>query len=479
MPRKPVLFLNPNRMKPPIAPIGLEYVAEATVRAGYECRLCDLAFAEDWQAALSSALSEDLLAVAVSVRNIDDAYFASQDFILDKTRSVIRHVKAACGAPVVLGGVGFSVAPAEILEFTEADFGITGDGEEAFPAMLRRLENGQSFDCVPGAVYREDEAIRVVPPQPVDLAIAPAFSRDICDHRRYFAQGGQAGVETKRGCDRHCIYCVDPVAKGQSLRLRRAEDVAGEFRALLDQGVNVIHLCDSEFNVPYTHAQGVCEALIATGLANKIAWYTYAAPAPFDTPLARLMKRAGCVGIDFGVDHAVPAMLARLGQSYGPDEIRATAEACRQAGVLFMFDMLLGTPGETRDSIHRAIDLMRETRPDRVGLSCGVRVYPHTPLAKRIRSQGPLDANPNLHGTTANNDDLLRPIFYVEEGIGEDIHRFVWSLVGGDKRFLAANPAETGQDYNYNENSTLSEAIRAGARGAYWDILRRLDGETA
>ncbi|MBC8232091.1 hypothetical protein H8E77_21295 [bacterium] len=51
---------------------------------------------------------------------------------------------------------------------------------------------------------------------------------------------------------------------------------------------------------------------------------------------------------------------------------------------------------------------------------------------------------------------------------------YVASLIGDDEMFFFASPGETGQDYNYNENSVLVQAIRAGYHGAFWDILRRL-----
>jgi radical SAM superfamily enzyme YgiQ (UPF0313 family) len=186
------------------------------------------------------------------------------------------------------------------------------------------------------------------------------------------------------------------------------------------------------------------------------------------------MAEAGCVGINFGVDHGDETMLRRLGRNYGPEEIRRTAEACRKAGLALMFDLLLGAPGETQETILRTIDLMRELKPDRAGLSCGVRIYPHTPLARKVRGQGPIRSNPNLHGNLKENESFLRPIFYVDSGIGEDIHRFVWSQVGSDRRFLAADPEQIERNYNYNDNPVLEQAIRNGARGAYWDILRKL-----
>ena len=47
-------------------------------------------------------------------------------------------------------------------------------------------------------------------------------------------------------------------------------------------------------------------------------------------------------------------------------------------------------------------------------------------------------------------------------------------MVGEDARFFLASPQRNDGDFNYNDNSTLSEAIRSGARGTFWDILRRI-----
>ncbi len=470
-----VLMINPNVMRPPIAPLGLEYVADALHRAGYAPELCDLTFAEDWGGTLESAIAGATPDVLVlSVRNLDDAYFASQDFILEKTAAIIRQCMTLSPAPIVLGGAGFSIAPAEVLRYTGATYGIWGDGEEALPALLTCLAAKESPAKVPGIVFRtEDGSITAEQPALYTRKNAPV--RRFFDHPRYFREGGQAGIETKRGCGQRCIYCVEPHAKGGMVRWRTPESVVLEVRDLLEQGVDVYHLCDSEFNLPMDHAHAVCEAIERAGLGSRIRWYTYAYPHPFDVELARAMVRAGCAGINFGVDHVHPGILRRLGRNYGVDDLRGTVQACREAGLAVMFDMLLGSPGETRESLEQAIDGMRAIAPDRVGLSCGVRIYPNTPLAKMVRDQGPLENNPHLHGVTHENEDLLQPIFYVEAGLEGNLHALVTGLVAGDKRFLHADPAQIEGNYNYNDNSVLANAIRAGARGAYWDILRQLD----
>ncbi len=476
MKRSTVLLVNPNRMRPPIGPIGLEYVAASLARQGYEPLLCDLTFAEDWRAALTEAVVQaEPLAVGVSVRNVDDAYFASQDFVLEETAAMVHHILQGTEAPVVLGGVGFSSAPKEILNYTGATYGLAGENEEAFARLLDALMTGTAVSAVPGVVFRDAAGNGVaIPPEGSDLPALPTPSRRYSDNARYFAEGGQAGVETKRGCNRACIYCVEPKAKGRALRLRSPESVAEEFADLLEQGIDAVHLCDSEFNLPPEHAHAVCEALVRSGIGPKVRWYTYACPHPFDEELARAMARAGCVGVNFGIDHGEKTMLRRLGRGHGPEDIHRAGRACREAGLTLMLDMLLGSPGETRETMARGIELARTVQPDCVGLSCGVRVYPHTPLARIIQAQGPLKSNPNLHGDRENNDDFLRPIFYVDAALGEDIHRLAWSLIGGDKRFMVADPKEVDRNYNYNDNSVLAQAIRSGQRGAYWDILRRV-----
>lgn len=471
-----VLVVNPNFMLPPVAPLGLEYTADALERAGFAPVLCDLTFAADWRGELDAALeAAQYRAALVTVRNIDDAFFASRDFVLARTREVVDRIKTRRDFPVCLGGVGFSTAPCEVLAYTGADYGIAGDGEAGGPALLRALDDGGDVASVPGIVVRDGRCkARASGFAQADIDTLGAPRRRFLDNARYFREGGQAGIETKRGCRMSCVYCMEPHAKGRTIRLRRPEHVVQEVKDLLEQGIDVFHLCDSEFNLPHDHALAVCAAFRESGVNERIRWYTYAYPVPFDVELARAMAQAGCVGINFGVDHMDSGMLRRLGRSYTAEDVRRTLAACRDAGITVMCDMLFGSPGETRASIAAAIALMQDMGPERVGLSCGVRVYPHTRLARMVREMGPLRDNPHVHGETEDNEDLLRPVFYVDTAVGLEIHDYVDSLVLGDTRFLHANPNRKDANYNYNDNTVLVEAIRAGQRGAYWDILRRI-----
>jgi radical SAM superfamily enzyme YgiQ (UPF0313 family) len=244
--------------------------------------------------------------------------------------------------------------------------------------------------------------------------------------------------------------------------------VAAELRSLLAQGVGVLHTCDSEFNVPREHAEAVCRELVSNGLGDRLSWYAYCTPAGFDRELALLMRRAGCVGVDFSADHGDPAMLAHLGCPHGVEDLRRTAQACREAGLRFMFDLLLGGPGETRATILRTVELMRELSPTRVGVSLGLRLYRGCPIADEVDLTRD---NPSIH---AQNPDptLLQPAYYLEGSLGTDVGEWLEEVIGGDPRFFFA-----ARSHNYDGNERVSRLIREGARGAYWDILARAAGD--
>jgi hypothetical protein len=239
-----------------------------------------------------------------------------------------------------------------------------------------------------------------------------------------------------------------------------------ELERLLGQGITHFHTCDSEFNLPERHGIEVCEEIVRRGLGDQLNWYAYCSARPFSPELARSMRRAGCVGINFGVDSGDAEMLRRLGRDTTPDDILAARRACKEAGIVVMLDLLLGSPGETRESLARTVELMKRADPDRVGVAIGVRVYPNTALGKSVAAGGMDDG-------LVGGDDPLEPKFYVDPGVAPEAVKLLDELIGDDERFLFFDPSRPDRNYNYNANQVLSDAIAEGSRGAYWDILRR------
>ncbi len=462
-------------MRPAVGPIALDYLAAALEQAGWQPSLLDLTWADDAEAAIARHFRDhEPVLVGYTQRNTDDCYLASRYSCLPHARAMIALIRRHTAAPIVVGGCGYSLAPVALLEELGADYGLAGEGEVALHRLATAIAKGEPPPTIPGLAYRADNEVRYNAWEPVELAGLPLSQRAFLDNARYWREGGQGGFETKRGCDRGCIYCADPIVKGRRIRLRDPRDVAQEVANLAQQGVLHLHTCDSEFNVPREHAVAVCEALIERNLGETVRWYAYCTPGDFEAELAENMKRAGCVGIDFGADNGADAQLARLGRDFGVEDLERAARLCHEHGIAFMFDLLLGAPGETQETVRRTIELMKRLEPSRVGVSAGVRLYPGTKLSARL-ARGTLDERDGFRGELEDNDDLVQPVFYVSPELGPDVHRYVSNLVGNDPRFFCADPEAELTDYNYRENLTLVNAIREGHRGAYWDILRRLE----
>ncbi|MBN2098089.1 MAG: radical SAM protein [Dehalococcoidia bacterium] len=476
-----VLLVNPNLLKPPVTPIALDYLAHALNQRGIQVDLLDLCLHPDWRSAVDAYFARNAVeAVGVTLRNVDDTTFSSQGFFLPGFKEVTDYLGSRTDAPIIAGGSGFSIMPEDILAYCDIDLGIVGDGEESLPLLVERLAAGADYRSVPGLVYRDGPVFKCNPPAWHDMDRNTVLTRTFIDNRRYLAEGGMGSIETKRGCPKRCIYCVDAPSKGHQLRCRSPESVTAEMEALLAQGIDCLHLCDAEFNLPESHADDLCREIIRRGLGEKIGWYAYASPVPFGSDTAALYLKAGCRGINFGVDSADDDVLRALARDYVVDDLRRTAAVCHEQGLVFMYDLLLGGPGETKETLGRTIHAMKKMSPHRVGTALGIRVFPGTRLADMVLRSGPPESNRNLHGAVEDNNRFFRPVFYLSAELGNDVPQYLERLIDNDQRFLFMRPPRAGDmNYNYNDNSHLVEAIRQGYRGAFWDILRRMSEDAA
>jgi radical SAM superfamily enzyme YgiQ (UPF0313 family) len=457
----------------------LDYLGEALCARGIHLRVADLCCKDLSAVKIPESYWRNLDAgnmdaILLTLRNIDDAYYFSQAPFLPEFRALVQTVRETFRRPVIVGGCGLSIAPEAILDFLGADLGIAGAQEKDLICLLESLDDEETYSEIPGLVWRAGNGIRSNPPSP------PTMDEDFFSPRRtvknadYFQTGGMVGLETKRGCTGLCSYCVDPVAKGRTIFTKPMAYLIREIESLVDQGVTVFHLCDSEFNMPREHALAVCDAIEEDGLSERIRWFTYASPHGFDEALAARMVKAGCAGINFGVDHTNPEILERLGREHRAEDLERTVRATHKVGIPVLFDLLLGGPGETRETLREAIDFCRAIDVPRVGTNCGIRIYPGTALSREILKQGPLQENPNLEGRLVENADLLYPVFYVSHKMGQGWQDYLISLVRDDDRFLLPLRESKRSNYNYNENEVLVKALGQGHKGAFWDILRRL-----
>jgi radical SAM superfamily enzyme YgiQ (UPF0313 family) len=264
---------------------------------------------------------------------------------------------------------------------------------------------------------------------------------------------------------------VEPLVKGKKIRLRDPKDVVDEIENLVGQGAYAIHINDSEFNLDVPHAIAFCKEMITRRMNRYVEWYAYGMPSPFPESLAAHMKEAGCVGMNFGADSASDKMLRVLMRTFRPKHIEAAVNLCKKYELKHIVEILLGAPGENAETVRETITFLKALAPELVSVTAGLRVFPGTALESMVRSQGFIKDNPNLYGAIEGNDNLLRPVFFLSSEIAPRPLEYIRQLVGDDSRFFGVNT----EQFNYNANQHLVDAIANGARGAYWMILAALN----
>lgn len=417
-----VVLVNPNRLQPGVAPLALDYLASAVEHHGDEVRILDLCHVRQPLDAIRGFFREtrpDL--IGITIRNLDDVVFNC--FLAEEMKPLIDEIKRTSDAPIVLGGSGFSIAPELLLDYFGAESGVVGEGDVALPMLLDCMDGTASPADVPGLIRREGTEIVRNPIGCTDINTLRLAKRGHVDHTAYLYKKGRrgcAGVQTKRGCPNHCIYCVVPNIEGPTVRLRDPAEIADEMENLAATGIKRIFLADSEFNYPQEHAMACCEEFIARRMAHKLTWQAYASPGHFSADLARKMKQAGCDLLITTLDSGDDAVLERLGKPFRRADVVSCVRACQEADLNAIYCLTLGGPGETIETVLKTLSMMQSLKPAKVTLGepAGLRVYPGTRLADIVCEEGFTKSNPNLHGPIEGNEDLLLPVYYLSKDMG-------------------------------------------------------------
>jgi radical SAM superfamily enzyme YgiQ (UPF0313 family) len=404
-----ILFVSTNRLKrimPPM-PLGLASVIAQIDDSRHEIQVLDLMFAEQPEAELKARLagfSPDL--VALSVRNIDNQSCYHTEYLLPEDKKVVEWCREASAATLVVGGTAFTVSPVAVFEYLEADFGIAGEGEIAFRELVERLDRGADPSDIPGLVWRGPDGISANPPEYIeDLDSLRLPRRELFDNQRYADEGGIGNILLKQGCRFGCLYCDGPHVMGRRLRMKSPGKVADELAAMEALGIEASFFADAIFNYPIDYAKEVCRKIIERG--PKMRWLATMHPGFVDRELIELMREAGCAAISLGCDSCSERMLKVLRKGFTKEQLRSTAELLEELQVNYILTLLIGAPGENRQTVEESVEFLSRRSPMMVDFCLGIRLMPHTPLFEIAVQEGVVSAE----------DPLMEPRFYISPEI--------------------------------------------------------------
>jgi radical SAM superfamily enzyme YgiQ (UPF0313 family) len=402
----------------PTLPLGAAGVAAATRNAGHQTALLNLMFEADPNSSIRTSIEElRPEVIGVSARNIDDQNMSEPRFLLAPVKEVIATCRSLSGAPVVLGGAGYSIFPESALRYLGADMGIQGEGEVVFPLLVDRIGKGGEVSDLPGLYLPRDvnagavAAATHAPLQPGRPAQGRSFEKNLDalplpEASLWIPSGADnhnlwVPVQSRRGCPLDCTFCSTSAIEGRTIRRRSPTQVVKWLAELREAGCRNFNFVDNTFNLPLACAKDLCRQVIQAELDLSLWCLIY--PKWIDTELVELMRRAGCRQISFGFESGSDRMLRSLNKQFGQKEVSAVSKMFAEAGIERMGFLLLGGPGETNDSVEESLSFADSLRLEALKITVGLRIYPHTPLAGTALAEGVIRAE----------DDLLLPKFYL------------------------------------------------------------------
>lgn len=389
-------------------PQGLAYIAAKLKRAGHEVSVYTQDKDHFSEEHLTSTLDQcrfDVVGVSVI-----GGYYQYR-----KLLKLSAAIHASKNRPFyILGGHGPAPEPEFFFKQTQADAIVIGEGEETILDLMEAIGDPTRLASVQGIAWREGEKVVVNERRPliadVDAIPMPAYELFPVEYYRLLRDLHALNsdfvmpVLSGRGCTFKCNFCY---RLDEGFRPRGAEGILEEIRLLQrDYGITYISFSDELLMSSVKRTTELCEAFLGSGLGFKWSCngrLNYARPE-----LLQLMKRAGCVFVNYGIEAMDDQILKNMNKALTTEIVVKGVEATLAVGITPGLNIIFGNIGETRETLQKGIEFllkyddgawMRTIRP--------VTPYPGSPLYYYAIERGLLHDCSDFYENKHVNSDLV------------------------------------------------------------------------
>ena len=369
-------------------PLGLAYLAAWLRAAGFRVEIIDNAVerqSPDELGRTAARISPTLVGLTATTTNFPS---------LLELAGAVKHWSP--NIPVVAGGPHASALPELVAEQPSIDFVVRGEGEETLTELLRLLAAGEDPTEVLGVTCVKDGRVINNPPRPpiADLDSLPPPAYDLLPMERYhpslsrrITRSNMGSIVTSRGCPFACTFCSNSVF-GSSLRVRSVDSVLDEV-ALLKRRHHIHELLiwDDTFTMDRGRSMEIARGIKAVA---DLPWSCYSRVDHADQELYRVFADNGCRELLFGAESGDETVLAATRKGITTGDTRRAVALCREAGISSFCSVVLGLPGDNRETLERTIDFFVDLGPDYAAF-CILIPFPGTELFRTAVAQGLLD----------------------------------------------------------------------------------------
>ena len=366
-----VLLINPvyHGFYLPIEPLALEYMAAVLEENHYEVKIVDLSVDKVDLKEVIKKFEPDVIGISNMTLQVNEGYrignFIKQNF---------PHVHLVYGGihqPFVYGGMHSIAFPKEPFEKGSADFVIVHEGDKPLLELVNALEKDKDIEKerIKDLCYKKDEKIVINTEENLfgNLDELPFPARHLVDLKKYkndihilpYAKEVAVDVITSRGCPNDCDYCTSPLFYNRRFRVRSAKNVVDEIKDILHKHkIKYIHFYDDIFLLDKKMVKELCEMLIKEKL--DIKWNCLASVRSLmrTKELFGLMNKAGCVGVEIGLENADVEVLDKMNKNQKIEEVLMVDKLLKKNNIVPMYLIICFYIGEKINSAKKTRDLL-------------------------------------------------------------------------------------------------------------------------
>lgn len=344
-------------------PLGLLYLASSLKKnTTFDVEVLDTQPLELTYPQLENVLAEktfDVVGISAMSFTLLDAF---------KTAQTAKKVRP--NARSILGGTHVHLFPEETIGLEGVDFVLMGEAELSIVDFLNHLEaDSKGLENVPGLVVKTDEGkiIKNGIQSIKDLDGTPFPQRNLLNIRHYSSLLSRGSLCTtiisSRGCPFKCAFCDRPLSPVTShFRARSAKNVVDEIHECVDLGIKDFLFYDDTFTVNRKRVLAICEEILQHQL--RIRWDIRTRVDLVDEEMLRMLKKAGCLAIHYGVEAGNDKILQMLKKGFTVDKVKEVFKLTRRLGIETLAYFMIGLPSENARDIQDTFDLAKELRPD-------------------------------------------------------------------------------------------------------------------
>ncbi len=344
----PIVFKEdkPSVLDVTMPPLGILYLAAALERENVSVKVLDVG-------ASNFTLTETLNFIRKEKPKI--VGLSSMSVNLQGTYQLASKIKEEFGSKIILslGGSHISADPQFINRHAGLfDFGITGESDITFPALVKDILNGLQVE---GLYIGE---------VPLDLDALPHPARYLLDPDAY--QGSSADIISSRGCPYDCIFCSRP-AISKKMRFRSAKDVVNEMEDIYNSCNGKFIFEDDAFTMNRNGTLDLCQEMLRRNL--KASWSAITRVDLVDEELLGKMKEAGCLELTFGIESGNERIRNEIIKKKATDEqIFKAITLCNRTGIDASGFLMLGFPTETKKELHDTVNFAKKLNLNIIGV---------------------------------------------------------------------------------------------------------------